>query len=97
MLSWSAWKIVWAILKFTAMKRNCSAHSNSSTNSLTSIYSLGGDSYPARVRELLLGLGLAQSELTKPLSVLSGGQKKLIGLARLLLVRPRYFALGRTR
>jgi len=51
-------------------------------------YSLGGDSYPARVRDLLLGLGLAESELTKPMSVLSGGQKKLIGLARLLLVRP---------
>ena len=49
---------------------------------------LGGDSYPARVRGLLLGLGLAQSELDKPLSVLSGGQKKLIGLARLLLVHP---------
>jgi ATP-binding cassette subfamily F protein 3 len=51
-------------------------------------YSFGGDSYPARVRDLLLGLGLAQSELTKPLSVLSGGQKKLVGLARLLLVKP---------
>ena len=51
-------------------------------------HALGGDSYPARVRDLLLGLGLAESELTKPLSVLSGGQKKLIGLARLLLVRP---------
>ncbi len=51
-------------------------------------HALGGDSYPARVRDLLLGLGLAQSELTKPLSVLSGGQKKLVGLARLLLVRP---------
>ncbi len=49
---------------------------------------LGGDSYPDRVRGLLLGLGLAQSELTKPLAVLSGGQKKLVGLARLLLVRP---------
>ncbi len=49
---------------------------------------LGGDSYPARVRELLLGLGLASSELTKPVSVLSGGQKKLIGLARLLVLRP---------
>jgi ATP-binding cassette subfamily F protein 3 len=49
---------------------------------------LGGDSYPERVRGLLLGLGLAQSELTKPLAVLSGGQKKLVGLARLLLVRP---------
>lgn len=51
-------------------------------------HSLGGDSYPARVRDLLLGLGLAESELTKPLSVLSGGQKKLVGLARLLLVKP---------
>jgi ATP-binding cassette subfamily F protein 3 len=51
-------------------------------------HALGGDSYPARVRDLLLGLGLAQSELAKPLSVLSGGQKKLVGLARLLLVRP---------
>jgi len=50
--------------------------------------SLGGDSYPVRVRDLLLGLGLAPSELTKPLAVLSGGQKKLIGLARLLLVNP---------
>jgi ATP-binding cassette subfamily F protein 3 len=50
--------------------------------------SLGGDSYPARVRQLLLGLGLAESELLKTLSVLSGGQKKLVGLARLLLVRP---------
>jgi len=49
---------------------------------------LGGDGYPERVREILLGLGLAPSELTKPLSVLSGGQKKLVGLARLLLVRP---------
>jgi ATP-binding cassette subfamily F protein 3 len=51
-------------------------------------HALGGDSYPARVRDLLLGLGLAQSELTTPLAVLSGGQKKLVGLARLLLVRP---------
>ncbi|MBN8658662.1 MAG: ABC-F family ATP-binding cassette domain-containing protein [Anaerolineae bacterium] len=51
-------------------------------------HALGGDSYPERVRSLLLGLGLAQSELDKPLSVLSGGQKKLVGLARLLLLNP---------
>jgi ATP-binding cassette, subfamily F, member 3 len=49
---------------------------------------LGGDSYPERVRALLLGLGLADEELGKSLSILSGGQKKLVGLACLLLVRP---------
>jgi ATP-binding cassette subfamily F protein 3 len=57
------------------------------------VHALGGDSYPERVRGLLLGLGLAESELTKPLSVLSGGQKKLVGLARLLLVRPAVLLL----
>jgi ATP-binding cassette subfamily F protein 3 len=50
--------------------------------------SYGGDSYPERVRELLLGLGMAEGDLSKPLAVLSGGQKKMVGLARLLLVRP---------
>jgi ATP-binding cassette subfamily F protein 3 len=50
--------------------------------------SYGGDSYPERVRGLLTGLGMAGGDLGKPLSVLSGGQKKLVGLARLLLVRP---------
>ena len=50
--------------------------------------SYGGDSYPERVRGMLVGLGMAEGDLSKPLSVLSGGQKKLIGLARLLLVRP---------
>jgi len=49
---------------------------------------LGGASYPERVRDLLLGLGLPEADFAKPIGVLSGGQKKLIGLARLLLVRP---------
>jgi ATP-binding cassette subfamily F protein 3 len=50
--------------------------------------SYGGDSYPERVREMLVGLGMAEDDLSKPLSLLSGGQKKLVGLARLLLVTP---------
>lgn len=50
--------------------------------------SLGGDQYPARVRQMLLGLGLDEGDLAKPLGVLSGGQKKLVGLARLLLAQP---------
>jgi len=49
---------------------------------------LGGDQYPERVRGLLRGLGLAEGEEDKPTRFLSGGQKKLIGLARLLLSSP---------
>ena len=54
---------------------------------------LGGDSYPERVRELLRGLGLPESDFDKPVGVLSGGQKKLIGLARLLLLKPSVLLL----
>ena len=46
---------------------------------------LGGMNYGSRVRELLRGLGLPESDFEKPISALSGGQKKLIGLARLML------------
>jgi ATP-binding cassette subfamily F protein 3 len=49
--------------------------------------SLGGTSYPSRVRDLLRGLGLPEADFAKTFSVLSGGQKILIGLARLLLSR----------
>lgn len=53
----------------------------------------GGDSYPQRARDLLRGLGLPESDLPKPLGALSGGQKKLVGLARLLLLRPAVLLL----
>ncbi len=49
---------------------------------------MGGDTYPARAAETLRGLGLAESDFEKPIGLLSGGQKKLVGLARLLLSRP---------
>jgi ATP-binding cassette subfamily F protein 3 len=49
---------------------------------------LGGDSYSQRVRATLLGLGLPVEDLEKPLAQLSGGQKKLAGLALLILERP---------
>jgi ATP-binding cassette subfamily F protein 3 len=54
---------------------------------------LGGDSYSQRVRQTLLGLGLPQGDLDKPLRSLSGGQKKLVGLARVLLAHPRVLLL----
>lgn len=54
---------------------------------------LGGDSYPQQVRDMLLGLGLPASDLDKPLGLLSGGQKKLVGLARILLQHPSVLML----
>jgi ATP-binding cassette subfamily F protein 3 len=55
--------------------------------------SLGGLNYESRVRELLRGLGLPESDFEKPVGALSGGQKKLIGLAQLLLLRPSVLLL----
>lgn len=55
--------------------------------------SLGGLNYVSRVRELLQGLGLPESDFEKPVTALSGGQKKLIGLARLILARPSVLLL----
>jgi ATP-binding cassette, subfamily F, member 3 len=55
--------------------------------------SLGGEGYPERVRGLLKGLGLEELEFEKPAGALSGGQKKLVGLARLLLARPEVLLL----
>ncbi|HLO14371.1 MAG TPA: ABC-F family ATP-binding cassette domain-containing protein, partial [Anaerolineales bacterium] len=55
--------------------------------------SLGGMNYGSRVRELLRGLGLPESDFEKPIRALSGGQKKLIGLARLLLAKPSVLLL----
>ena len=54
---------------------------------------LGGEAYDERVRELLLGLGLPEADLDKPVRVLSGGQKKQVGLARLLLAKPSVLLL----
>ena len=55
--------------------------------------SLGGLNYASRVRELLRGLGLPATDFEKPIRALSGGQKKLIGLARLMLARPSVLLL----
>ncbi len=49
---------------------------------------LGGPSYDKRVRETLRGLGLDETEFVLKCAVLSGGQRKLIGLAKLLITQP---------
>ena len=55
---------------------------------LTAYEELGGPSYAGRVRSTLRHLGFDEATERLPLEVLSGGQKKLVGLARLLLTRP---------
>ena len=55
--------------------------------------SLDGANYESHAREMLRGLGLPVSDFEKPVSALSGGQKKLIGLARLLLAKPSVLLL----
>jgi ATP-binding cassette, subfamily F, member 3 len=54
---------------------------------------LGGESYPARAREVLVGLGLEKDQFDKPARLLSGGQKKLVCLAGLLLANPTVLLL----
>ncbi len=49
---------------------------------------LGGPSYDGLVRSTLIDLGFNEVDFTLPVSVLSGGQKKLVGLARLLVTKP---------
>jgi len=48
----------------------------------------GGPGYAGRVRSTLRSLGFDETAEQLPLGVLSGGQKKLVGLARLLLTQP---------
>ncbi len=61
--------------------------------SLDEFQTLGGETYPQRVSETLIGLGLAQADFDKPIRALSGGQKKLVGLARLLMAQPAVLLL----
>ena len=49
---------------------------------------LGGPGYEGRVRSTLRSLGFAEADLDLPVEVLSGGQKKLVGLAKLLVTQP---------
>jgi ATP-binding cassette subfamily F protein 3 len=49
---------------------------------------LGGLNYEKRVRDTLRGLGLDETDFDNKVTNLSGGQKKLVGLAKLLITQP---------
>ena len=49
---------------------------------------LGGATYEKHVRETLRGLGLDEHDFETKVAALSGGQKKLVGLAKLLITQP---------
>lgn len=46
---------------------------------------LGGLTYKSRTRSMLMGLGFSESDLTLPVSALSGGEKTRVSLAKMLL------------
>ncbi|MGH2593638.1 MAG: ABC-F family ATP-binding cassette domain-containing protein, partial [Anaerolineae bacterium] len=54
---------------------------------------LGGPTFDRRVRDTLVGLGFDESGLYLRAAALSGGQKKLVGLTRLLMAQPRLLLL----
>lgn len=54
---------------------------------------IGGPGYEGQVRATLISLGFSEADLDLPVDVLSGGQKKLVGLAKLLVTRPNLLLL----
>jgi ATP-binding cassette subfamily F protein 3 len=53
----------------------------------------GGLNFDNRVRATLRGLGFEESDFHLPMTALSGGQKKLVGLAKLLIEQPELLLL----
>jgi ATP-binding cassette subfamily F protein 3 len=63
-----------------ALERMMAAYANAQAE----FERLDGYSHESRVREALHALGFAETQFNQPVSALSGGQKKLAGLAKLL-------------
>ncbi|MBL8161911.1 MAG: ABC-F family ATP-binding cassette domain-containing protein [Anaerolineae bacterium] len=60
---------------------------------LTEFDRLGGPRHEARVKETLMRLGFTTADYDLPVEALSGGQKKLVALARLTLASPHVLLL----
>jgi len=57
-------------------------------NLLAKYTQIDGPSYEGRIRSVLQKLGFSESQFSQPIRELSGGQKKLVGLARLMVMNP---------
>jgi ATP-binding cassette subfamily F protein 3 len=53
----------------------------------------GGPDYESRLRETLYSLGFSEADMQLATTALSGGQKKLVGLCKLLVTRPKLLLL----
>lgn len=53
----------------------------------------GGPAYEGRLRATLAGLRFSEADLSLPVEALSGGQKKLLALAKLMVVQPSLLLL----
>lgn len=60
---------------------------------LEEISNLGGNNYEGRVRTILCDLGFSEVEMQLKNAFLSGGQKKLVGLAKILITQPNLLLL----
>lgn len=54
---------------------------------------LGGPGFDGQLRSILNQLGFQEEDFSMPTEFLSGGQKKLVGLAKLLIVKPKLLLL----
>ena len=62
--------------------------SNAYTRLMDRFEDAGGYEWPSRIQGVLAGLGFARGRETQPASLLSGGEKTRLCLARLLLTQP---------
>jgi len=53
----------------------------------------GGPGYEGHIRSILLNLEFTKSDFNLSINMLSGGQKKLVGLAKLLILQPKLLLL----
>ncbi len=60
---------------------------------LTAYNALGGPGLEGQIKTLLRSIGFSEAEMDLPVGHLSGGQKKLIGLARIIVGRPKVLLL----